>query len=264
MNQQWRGTLSPEYKGNMMGGQFGIDLIKIKSESQHSARGGLFYAFARSNGDVKGYVRGDLHSTAGTLKVNSNTVGGYWTHIGPTQWYIDAVLMGNFYDSDSVSARDIQASINGKSVTASLEAGKPFKLNSSLDLEAQGQAIWLHTNFDKGRDPYSTLSFDLEDNIIGRLGLRLEKNMWFKKKHLQPFLIANLWHTFNGSNHTVFNDLISLPTSYQRTALELGGGIVAKFTKHTGLYARGSYTTNLGHEEQEIAKGQLGLRIIWC
>ena len=46
-------------------------------------------------------------------------------------------------------------------------------------------------------------------------------------------------------------------------ALEVGGGIVARLSDNHAIYARGTYTTNIGGSFRETVKGQLGVRITW-
>jgi len=61
----------------------------------------------------------------------------------------------------------------------------------------------------------------------------------------------------------VFNDSFLLPTPFEATALELGGGIVARVNDHLGAYARGSYTTNVDGNFRQAWQGTGGLRFTW-
>jgi hypothetical protein len=103
--------------------------------------------------------------------MTTNNVGACWTHIGPSQWYVDAVLMGSFYDADPRSTRGIGASMKGDAITASIETGMPFRITPYLSLETQGQLIWQHLRFDPTADPFTTLAFNPDDNLVGRFGV---------------------------------------------------------------------------------------------
>ena len=74
---------------------------------------------------------------------------------------------------------------------------------------------------------------------------------------------ANLWHAFGGTDSTVFNNVFTLPTPFEATSLEISGGVVAKLADRFGVYARVSYTTNVGGNFREAIGGQLGLRATW-
>lgn len=262
LDQRWSGVLSPEFKGDMIAVQLGLDLVKFESFTGHSDNIGLFYAHARTNGDGRGFVIGQ-QLVAGALQMTTENIGAYWTHIGPSGWYLDAVLMGTFFDGDPRSTRGIGASFKGDGIMASIEGAIPFRITSNLKLETQGQLIYQHTRFDPTADPFTTLSFNLEDNFTGRFGLRLEGDTSFNGVRLQPFAIANLWHAFQGTDSTVFNDTVTFATPFEATAFEIGGGIVAKFAESLGVYARGTYTTNVGGNYREAIKGQMGLRATW-
>ena len=61
--------------------------------------------------------------SAGHLDLAANSVGGYWTHIGPSNWYMDAVLQGSFVDGIPTSDRQLKTNTYARAITASLEGG---------------------------------------------------------------------------------------------------------------------------------------------
>jgi outer membrane autotransporter protein len=263
IEQHWTGLLSPEFSGGFVAGQIGVDVIDFESSSGHTDRAGVFYAHAEAQGDGRGFILAQHRTLAGTLSMSTNNVGAYWTHIGPSQWYVDAVLMGTFFDADPKSSRNIGAHMHGSAITASIEAGIPFRLLPYLTVEPQGQLIFNHMRFDPTADPFSRLTFQLDDSLVGRLGLRLEGETRMYGVRLQPFVLANLWYGFGGIDSTVFNDTVALATPFQGTSLELSGGVVARFADQVGIYARGSYSTNVGGSFRQTIGGQLGVRVNW-
>jgi outer membrane autotransporter protein len=262
LDQRWGGLLSPQFDGYMTAVQLGADLVQFESAGGHTDRIGAFYAYANAKGDGHGFALGQLAVT-GTLNMTSHNLGAYWTHIGPSDWYVDAVLMGTFFKADPRSTRGVSAPMEANSITASVETGVPLRLTPYLTLEPQAQAIWQTTHFDATADQFTTLSFHLQDNLVGRLGLRLQGDVVLAGWRLQPFLLTNLWHAFPGTDGAVFNEAVSFATPFRATALEFGGGVVASVTDRVGIYANGSYTRNAGGQFRETIKGQMGFRVIW-
>ena len=39
---------------------------------------------------------------------NAGSVGGYWTHFGENNWYLDGVVQGTWYDMDMTAARGLR------------------------------------------------------------------------------------------------------------------------------------------------------------
>ncbi len=79
---------------------------------------------------------------------------------------------------------------------------------------------------------------------------------------LRPYLFANVWRTFDGTDATTFNST-RISTDFGHTSLELGGGVAAQLSPRFGVYAGGSYTTNLGGDYRQGFTGNVELRITW-
>jgi outer membrane autotransporter protein len=262
LEQRFAGVLAPEFNGHMFGFQVGLDLAKFETGG-HDDRFGVFAGHTRADGDVRGFALAIQRSLIGRLPLDSTSIGAYWTHIGPTDWYLDAVVMGSWFDAKPQSLRDIGANMDGQGITASIEAGYPFWVARWMSLEPQTQLIWQHTRFDPTSDPFTRLSFNLDDAVTGRAGLRLQGHFAGGSTLIQPYLQANLWHTFGGTDFAVFNDITALGTPFQGTTFEIGGGVVAKLSSHFGLHAQASYTTNVGGQFREALQGNVGVRITW-
>ena len=86
-----------------MGGfQGGIDLLRGSLIAGHSERAGLYGAYGDVNADVDGLVTNPAATAyvlthTGSMNLNAWSAGGYWTHVGPGGWYLDAVLQGTWY-----------------------------------------------------------------------------------------------------------------------------------------------------------------------
>lgn len=263
IDQRWSGTVDPEFDGRIWGLQTGLDLYAVDRPNGHRDRFGLFYGFARAEGDVRGFALGLRRNGVGKLDLDSNSLGAYWTHTGPSGWYLDAVLMHSWLDGDARSERGIRADIGGTAVTASLEGGYPIALGAGFTLEPQAQLIWQSLSLDRSRDRFSTVTFEDSDSFTGRIGARLQTSVLVGSAQLQPYLNLNLWHNFSHSDKVAFDAVDIIPTRFRGSSLEIGGGLVAKLSANVSLYATGGYVTALGDDKGHSVQGNLGLRVTW-
>ncbi|MEK1850853.1 MAG: autotransporter outer membrane beta-barrel domain-containing protein [Phyllobacterium sp.] len=132
----------------------------------------------------------------GSLNLDTTSFGGYWTHIGPSGWCLDGVLMGSWFSGDATSLRDVGIDIDGTGITASLEGGYPVALLQSRTLEPQAQLIGQHLSPEQS-DAFSDVGFDTDDGVTGRLGFRLQGKYVVR---FQPYVKANFWHDFSGTD----------------------------------------------------------------
>lgn len=258
----WQGTVDPSFDGNLLGFQVGQDLFGWDAGGGHHDRVGAFFSHARADGDVTGQAVGWNNLHVGEIDVRANSLGAYWTHIGPGGWYLDAVLMGSWFDGDARSIGGSGVEVEGTGVTASLEGGYPIALGESWTLEPQAQIIWQHLSLDDQRDAFSTVKFDSDDAVTGRLGFRLQGEAIAETTTFRPYLKANLWHRFDADQRVTF-DSDAIVTQGGGTTLELGGGIIADLSESTSLYATADYTTNLGGEKIDVLEGNIGVRVKW-
>ena len=258
----WSGTVTPSFDGNLIGFQAGQDVFGRETETGHQDLFGLFIAHAGTDGDVKGQALGWNGLSVGDIDMGATSFGGYWTHIGPQGWYVDGIVMGTWFSGDATSRGNVGIDIDGTSVTASLEGGYPFALSQNWTLEPQAQLIWNHLSLDTQADRFSSVSFDTDDVITGRLGLRLQGNFETGTGVLQPYLKANLWHNFSAEQTIGFaGDPIA--TDIDGTSLELGGGLVARLNQKLSVFATADYTTDLDGGKKEIFEGNIGFNIKW-
>ena len=260
--QSWSGTVSPSADGNLYGIQAGLDIIRSETEGGHRNIAGLFFGYSNLNADIKGEALGWNDLDVGKLDLDTTSFGGYWTHIGPSGWYLDAILMGSWFSGDSTSSRDVGIDIDGTGITASLEGGYPVALSQSWTLEPQAQLIWQHLSLDDQSDAFSDVSFDTDDGVVGRLGFRLQGNYQTSSGLFQPYVKANIWHGFGGTDAILF-DTDAITTENRSTSLELGGGIVHDFSQSVSAFAVADYTFDVDGAEMEIFEGNIGLRVKW-
>lgn len=258
----WSGTVSPSFDGTLFGFQGGFDLVGRETASGQVDRAGLFVAYASMNGDVRGQALGQNNLSVGSIDLDGTSVGGYWTRIGQGGWYLDGVVMATFFGGNATSTRDTGIDIDGTGVTASLEGGYPIALAQGWTLEPQAQLVWQQLSLDDTTDRFSSVSFDTDGSVTGRLGARLQGETVFNGTALQPYLKANIWHDFGGTGHVNF-DTTDISTEGRSTSFEFGGGLVAKITDKVSIFATGDYTSNLGGEKRRILEGNLGFSVKW-
>ncbi|KAB2722391.1 autotransporter outer membrane beta-barrel domain-containing protein [Brucella intermedia] len=262
IDMRWKGTVAPGLDGQLYGMQVGQDLYGRETESGHFDRLGLFFGYARSTGDITGQALGWNNLAVGDLKVTGTSFGGYWTHIGPQGWYLDAVLMGTWFGGSATSNENQGVDVDGHGVTASLEGGYPFALSDSWTLEPQTQLIWQNLSLDDQADRYSLVSFDSDHAWTGRVGIRLQGTEETSIGNLRPYLKADLWRNFS-SDQTVSFGTDPIVTDLKGSSLEVGGGLTLDVTEKASLFATAGYTTNLGGEKTRILEGNIGLNVKW-
>ncbi|WP_454720393.1 MULTISPECIES: autotransporter family protein [Cupriavidus] len=254
--------LSPEIHSTMWGVQVGSDLFARHDDEGREDRLGAFYAHTETHGSIFGNTLALDGNRSGDLNVTGDSVGLYWTHIGPNRWYLDTVAMYTRLRGNAGSNLGVGATSNGNAFAASLESGIPLPLNDSWVLEPQGQIVWQHVSFGDTRDPYSSIGYHDFDAFTARLGLRLENNMLVRGLPWQSFVSADVWHNFAKTANVTFGET-NVATSLGNTSLELRGGVTVKWSKHVATYLSVSYVTRLGEQMQHGVGGMGGVRIRW-
>ena len=105
------------------------------------------------------------------------SVGGYWTHFGPSDWYLDGVLQATWYDVTMTGRRGLRdGETDGWGLAASLEGGYPFDLGDGWLIEPQAQLIYQAIDLADFNDGAADVRYSDEDSLAGRIGARLARN----------------------------------------------------------------------------------------
>ncbi|MBB1594566.1 autotransporter outer membrane beta-barrel domain-containing protein [Achromobacter sp. UMC46] len=256
------GDAQPAFDGDLTGLQIGQDLYARTGDTNTQDRLGLFAGYTHARGDVTGSVSGRSNIGAGRLTVDGYSLGGYWTRIGASGWYVDSVLMNTWLDIDTDSKAQRTASTNGSTFTASVETGMPFPVSQNWRLEPQAQILYQRTRVDDFEDDVSPVSISNDNALTGRIGVRLQGAYESAGTQWRPYARANLWRTFSGTNRVVLgSDGVDTPRS--STALEFALGVTAQMTDRMGFYGKVSYTTSVDSGYVRGTAGQLGVRYAW-
>ncbi len=261
--QRLRGDANPQFDGSVSGLQLGHDFLAATDSAGGRHRVGVLGGYTRASGNASGVAGGATNAAAGRLTVEGYSLGAYWTRVASSGWYSDAVLLATRYKADARSTLGRGGRPHGTSVTASLEAGYPLALSDTVTLQPQVQLIWQRSALDDFDDGLSTVRFQRDNAVTGRLGARLEGRFDAAGGVWKPYLKVNLWHTFSGSHAIYFGPTDQVVNRRNASALEVGGGIVGQVNKTLSVYGGLAYTSAIGITEQTGVQGQLGLRMRW-
>jgi Autotransporter beta-domain/Autochaperone Domain Type 1 len=253
----------PDFDGTFAGFQVGADLLRLESINGHSDHVGFYVAQARASGSVHGSVDGFEGALAGHVDLDASSFGGYWTHLGPSNWYIDTVVQGTHFDGTPNSIRGVSTAAKGDAFAGSIEAGYPIALAPWLTFEPQVQGIWQRVWLNDALVPVATISFDRADVFTGRAGALLRGSFGSTGALWQPYLKGNVWWGTNGFDTVAFNSF-GIPTGRNGgTMLEGGGGVTGKLTRYVSVYGDASYLSSVSGESLIALKGNVGLRVTW-
>ncbi|MFP3443796.1 autotransporter outer membrane beta-barrel domain-containing protein [Pseudomonas sp. SIMBA_067] len=261
LRQQWSGTVSPSLDGDLYGFKVGQDLYAKVGDNGYRQHVGIYVSHSRLDADVKGFALAEQDRSVGDLKLDGDSVGTYWTLVGPQGAYLDAVLQYTRLDGRARSHRGDKLDIDGHAWTASLESGYPIALSERWTLEPQAQLIAQKVSLDSANDSVSHISHDAQVELTGRLGVRLEGAFTGSSgRLLQPYAQVNLWHDDGGRDTLTFDGVDKVKTDYRYTSVQLESGVVAQVSEALSLHGGVQYTANLDSRQQEASGVNLGVR----
>ena len=169
----------PRASGQLLGFQTGIDLWRGEWIPGHRDAAGIYVGYANANVDVNGLVTnaaatGYVLSKTGNLNLDAWSGGAYWTHYGPSDWYLDAVAQATHYQG-AASTQFANLSTSGFGFLTSLETGYPIRLpmfGPGFVLEPQAQIVWQRVSFDDANDGLGEVALGTTSGASGRIGLR--------------------------------------------------------------------------------------------
>lgn len=258
-----KGDVTPSFDGTVWGMQVGQDLYADTQSNGHRNHYGVLLGFSRAVGDVNGFALAQQGLGVGSLQVNAYNLGGYWTHVAPSGWYTDALLMGSALTVRAQSNDGVRGSANGNALAGSVETGLPIPLAQNLTLEPQAQLVWQWTSLNAFNDGASDVSWNHGNTFLGRVGARLQWSFESSGINWKPYLRVNVLRTFGADDKTTFGGTTAIGTQIGQTAGQIGAGLVAQLNKRASAYATISYLTNLGGEHQRTLMGNAGVRWAW-
>ncbi|MBR0666409.1 autotransporter outer membrane beta-barrel domain-containing protein, partial [Roseomonas hellenica] len=263
---RWNGTVDASAVGNLVGLQAGFDILRTQPYAGgHRDHVGVYVAYTDYNAPNVSGVALAQQQRVGRLLMSGPAVGAYWTHFGPSGWYVDAVFQANWFDVMAASDTNGRMHTSGVGYTASLEAGYPIRFGQGWQIEPQAQVIWQGVSVDRTRDTFSPVDWDEGTAVTGRLGARLQYTARDARTLWQPYAKVNLWHAFSGTDRVSFGSGAPIDNRYGDTALEVGGGVTARVNQTTSFYAHADYRWSLdsGRARQNVVQASVGIRFNW-
>ncbi|WP_085639056.1 MULTISPECIES: autotransporter outer membrane beta-barrel domain-containing protein [unclassified Pseudomonas] len=263
IDRTWAGTVAPRLDGSLTGFQVGHDLMDSVSAEGRTHRVGFFIGHSRLRGDVDGFNQGISGKQAGKVRLEGDSGGLYWTLLDPQGWYVDTVAMGTRFSGDSRSDRGLKLDNRGHALTLSVESGYPMALDDGWAVEPQVQVIHQNIALDSQDDGVARVSFHSDDSWTGRLGVRLKGNgsVWGRPVH--PYLRANLWRTFAGTDSVTFDDADRIDTRQAASTAQVGLGVTVSLAPSVAVYASTDYSRSIDSNDSRELSADLGLRIEW-
>ncbi|MGN6064026.1 autotransporter outer membrane beta-barrel domain-containing protein [Brevundimonas diminuta] len=265
LDNRWGGTAEARAEGDLVGFQTGLDLFRRATDRGRRDHVGLYVAYTDHDASMRGLARGMRDLEVGRLQTDGSSVGAYWTHFGPTGWYVDTVLQQSWYDMEATSLYGSGASTETTGYTWSLETGYPITLRESWLVEPQAQIVYQNVRVDGTQDQYSSVDWDEGVAWTGRFGARLQHTRRDARGILwQPYGRINLWHAFSGKDSVLLGQSgRAIESRFGHTALEVGGGLTARVSTNVSLYGQASHrwTVDGDRSRQTATEAALGLRI---
>ncbi len=253
----------PEYDYDFWAFQGGADLYRDGSIGTSRNLAGAFFAIGNGSGDVQHVVGND----AGENSFMAYSLGGYWTHYTPENGYVDALLLGTWYDVDAKSNRIDKMTTNGAAFGASLEGGYPvFAGAGGFKVEPQAQIAFQTIDLHNGSDAAAQVHFDDVNSLAGRVGVRFAQDLG-PPGSFTAWVRPNVWYEFLGDPKTQFSSaagFIPFAAELGGTTLEINTGFTADVGGGAAIYANASYLVGLSESADGNAyDGKLGLKIGW-
>jgi outer membrane autotransporter protein len=250
--------------------ELGLDIYRHIYDDGSKNFFGVYFAYGYSDSDISGTFSNEadtanLNGHTGDLRLNGFSGGIYFTHFGPSGWYVDTVVQGTAYTGDATTDRT-SISLSGYGIISSVEAGYPFWLTKKLALEPEVQLVYVGTRWDDTHDRFSSVNLNDTDTLFGRIGARLFYKTTINDHLFVPYVRVNFWDALAGSDSSVtYTGGETIRIGNDAAWAQLGAG----FT-----YAVNGFVTIYGHidgliglqnagTDRDGVDGSIGIRVNW-
>jgi outer membrane autotransporter protein len=255
--QQWGGTVEPEFDGSLLAFNLGVDLGTSKPHSGGSRRWGAMFSLANASGGARGFTYALSGNGAGNLQLQTYGLSLYGTHVDRNGWYVEAIAGGNTVNSHLQSFGGINKDPQGWGWSLSLESGYPIQLGKQWSLEPELQLIGVGSSINSFSDGIASMDLQSPWQTVLRSGLRLA----YTGSRWQPFVRANVWTSFAGQDGVTYDGGETITTTRGDSTVQLGGGVVWKVSEAFGLEASIDYVTQASNTSLSGVAGNLQMRI---
>lgn len=256
----------PSYDYSFTGGQVGLDLWRRAGETGHRDTAGAYAAIGRASVDVTNFDG----QGAGKDTLDGYTFGGYWTHYGPGDWYVDGVLQYTWYDVQANGNRGLpELSTNGFAIATAAEGGLPVRIGTDWVVEPQAQMVYQWVNLHDATDAGARIAFSDAQSLAGRLGVRLART-WARGSAAAPREVTawarvSAWHEFLGDPKTRFSSSLgSIPFRADTAGSwgEIKLGVTGEVARNAFVFVSVGYQRGFDGS-REAWDGKIGVRVNW-
>ncbi|APD12601.1 autotransporter family protein [Pandoraea sputorum] len=266
-------TLSGRFGADerMFAAQFGRDwrLNTDASGMGGSALVGLTATFGAASASFSDSARTQdptLSTATGTVSMQAQSVGAYWTRILPQGAFIDVTTQFSHYRNKYSDVAGVGATQNGFGAALSGEVGHRFSiLGSGFTVEPQVQLAYQYLHLNGFSDSVSSVSGNTTNALRGRVGVKLytpELGNAVGVGSASPYLSVDVVHDFLSPGATHVGGA-TFDSSLAKTWYELGAGVEATLGRMSSLYAGVKYARNMGGDYRRNVYGQVGYRYRW-
>ena len=203
--------------------------------------------------------------------MSAYSAGAYWTHFGPSGWYVDSVLQGTWFDQVRGQTVNTGMSVGSLGLTASLAGGYPLHFADRWTLEPQAQLIYQHAKFASGTDSYGDTSLGSTDDARGQIGAKLSyAGRLGEGASARPVTFsvrASLWHDFlvNAPSAT-FSTLtgafpVTLNGALGGTWGEVDARVDVRIARNVSLFGAATYDHSVDNGASWSVSGRLGAQV---
>ena len=243
----------------------GPALMTLESGSGRTQRVGLIGGSRLIQGNSTGLFTNRAQSDANsdTFSLQGQSLGAYWSLIGPQGWHVDLTASGGRVNGYTRNEQGVRQAAEGSAMTLSMEGGFPIGLGEHWVVEPQAQLINQRITLDT---PYAgsgnASSTDLS-SWSGRVGAKLKGSYDINGLPVEPYVRTNLWHTVNTGNTVTLDQVDKISSSRKASTVELGLGLVARMTPTVSLYVSADYSSDVDENDLNGLIASLGVRMRW-
>jgi autotransporter family porin len=257
---------TPEYNYDLTAFQVGVDLYrKVRADGSHE-QAGVSLSAGTLDAGVSHYTR----RAAGEDTLRAYGLGAYWTHFGPSGWYLDGVIQLNRFDIKAKPNELGDLNTRGWGYTASLENGYPYEVDKDWYVEPQIQAIYSFVDLDSSDDIGATVRFKDVESLVGRVGVRIAKD-WDKEgndknvRRTNAWIRPSIWHEFKGQPKTEFSSqsgYIPFESDIQGTWGEVNLGVDYQASQRSTVTVSAGYREGFDRDSHGY-DAMLGFRFLF-
>ncbi|AKM29991.1 hypothetical protein AB870_07585 [Pandoraea faecigallinarum] len=207
-----------------------------------------------------------LSSATGSVTMQAQSVGAYWTRILPQGAFIDVTTQLSHYRNKYSDVTGVGATQNGFGAALSGEIGHRFAiLDSGFTIEPQVQLAYQYLHLNGFSDSVSPVSGNTTNALRGRIGVKLNTPDLGNAAGIgsaSPYVSVDVIHDFLSPGATNVGGA-TFDSSLAKTWYELGAGVEAALGRASSLYAGVKYARNIGGDYRRNIYGQAGFRYRW-